>query len=110
MCACFLVDQLCHADHQVVSIQDRHAADRVRSVACFVIHFFVESRILETNEAREKPKEEEDGQVQNAPCRPGHDLSPITLESRMHIYGSDNKEERENAQRTGDPDVMISLQ
>jgi hypothetical protein len=32
-----------------------------------------------------------------------------TLESRIHIYMSDYKEERENTQRTGDPDVMISL-
>ena len=53
VCASFLVDQLSNTDDEIVPIENRHATDRMGAITGFLIHFFVESRILK-NTSREK--------------------------------------------------------
>ena len=63
MCARFLIDQLRHTNDNVISVQDRHAAYRVRFVASFIVHFFVESWILMKRRKKESEREREKKQV-----------------------------------------------
>lgn len=60
MCSRFLVDDLSDTDNNLIAIENRHAAYRMRLVTGFVINFFIKSRVLlskeKTFEKKQKKK------------------------------------------------------